>query len=266
MVQTSEQLVSTQAERYLLVYMVVVLLIITALVIIFFIVFQKRKNKLLLDKIKQQQAFEEEIAKTQTEIQEQTLKQIGWELHDNVGQLLSYANMQLNMVAATVPETLKNNIVEVSKTVKDSLQEVRAISKTLNSDVILNVGLIKAVSNEIERLKRLKFKTVTLAVEGEQRPITNKKHELVLFRMLQEVFSNAVKYSEAHSIKVVFVFLPETLLIKVADDGVGFDMTTVEKGAGLLNIQSRAQLIEANATIQSVLGEGTQLTVAYPLH
>jgi len=100
MVQTSEQLVSTDAERYLLIYMIAVLVIVTALVILFFMVFQKRKNKLLLDKVKREREFEEELVKTQTEIQEKTLKNVGQELHDNVGQLLSVANIQLSLVSS----------------------------------------------------------------------------------------------------------------------------------------------------------------------
>ncbi len=105
-----ERAVSTAAERYLLVYMLAVLIIVTTLVIVFFIVFQKRKNKLLLDKIKQQQEFDEEISRTQTEIQEQTLKHIGWELHDNVGQLLAYASMQMNMISAKASSDIKESI------------------------------------------------------------------------------------------------------------------------------------------------------------
>ena len=66
--------VSTSAERYLLIYMIGVLIVVCSLVIIFFIVFQKRKNKLLLDKLEQQKFFDEEISRTQSEIQEQTLK------------------------------------------------------------------------------------------------------------------------------------------------------------------------------------------------
>ncbi|MFT5217370.1 MAG: heme/copper-type cytochrome/quinol oxidase subunit 2 [Glaciecola sp.] len=77
MVQASEQLVSTDAERYLLIYMIAVLVIVTGLVIIFIIIFQKRKNKMLLDKIKHEREFEEELVKTQSEIQEQTLKNVG---------------------------------------------------------------------------------------------------------------------------------------------------------------------------------------------
>ncbi len=85
-----------------------VLIIVTSLVIVFFVVFQKRKNKLLLDQIKQQQAFEEEIAQAQTETQEQTLKNIGWELHDNVGQLLSFASMQLSILKMQVSDDVKD--------------------------------------------------------------------------------------------------------------------------------------------------------------
>src|SRR5690606_41673947 len=102
--------ISPAAERYLMIYMLAVLVIVTALVIIFFIVIQKRKNKLLLDKLKQQQEFDEEIVRTQTEIQEQTLKHIGWELHDNVGQLLAYASMQMNMLAAQAGDAMKERV------------------------------------------------------------------------------------------------------------------------------------------------------------
>ena len=140
MVQTSERLVSTDAERYLLVYMIAVLIIFTALFIVFFMVFQKRKNKLLLDKIKRQQEFEEEISKTQTEIQEQILKNIGWELHDNVGQLLAVASMQLNLLATQVSEEIKEKGNDTNKVISESLKEVRSLSKTLNNEVILNIG------------------------------------------------------------------------------------------------------------------------------
>ena len=77
MVQTSEQLVSTDAERYLLIYMIAVLVIVTGLVILFFMVFQKRKNKLLLDRVKREREFEEELVKTQSEIQSKPLKTLG---------------------------------------------------------------------------------------------------------------------------------------------------------------------------------------------
>lgn len=259
-----ERAVSTAAERYLLVYMIAVLVIVTTLVIVFFIVFQKRKNKLLLDKIKQQQEFDEEIARTQTEIQEQTLKYIGWELHDNVGQLLAYASMQMNMLSAQVADNMKESVDSTADVIKESLKEVRSLSKSLNNDVILNIGFEQSITNELNRLKRMKFASAELHIKGQQRVIQNKKHEIVIFRILQEFFSNSVKYSEATNLKVSLAYHPDKVIIEASDDGKGFDMSTVEKGSGLINMQSRAELIGAEFEIHSNPNEGVQITIAYP--
>lgn len=261
-----QQAVSTSAERYLLLYMIVVLMLVTALIIIFFIVFQKRKNKLLLDKIKQQQAFDEEIARTQTEIQEQTLKYIGWELHDNVGQLLAYATMQLNILGTKIPEVLKEDLDLTASTVKESLKEVRSLSKSLNQEVILNIGFEKSITNELDRLKRMKFASAKLHIKGTKISLINKKHEIILFRILQEFFSNAVKYSEAKNLKVQLDYSDDQfLLITASDDGKGFDMETVSKGAGLIHMTSRAELIGAKFDLYSKPNEGVKLTITYPL-
>ena len=257
--------VSTSAERYLLIYMIGVLLIVTSLVVIFFIVFQKRKNKLLLDKIRQQQAFEEELSITQTEIQEQTLKHIGWELHDNVGQLLAYASMQLNMLGAKIPEDMKSTLDLTTSTIKESLKEVRSLSKSLNNDVILNIGFEKSITNELDRLKRMKFASPELHIKGNKRPLDNKKHEIILFRILQEFFSNSVKYSEANNLKVTLEYLDDKMIIIASDDGKGFNVETAKKGSGLINMKSRAELIDATFQIHSKPNEGVQLQIEYPL-
>lgn len=260
-----QQPISTSAERNLLIYMVFVLFILCGFIVVFFIVFQKRKNKLLLDKIAQQQAFDEEIATAQTEIQEQTLKHVGWELHDNVGQLLSYANMQLNMLGALVPENIKGKVDETSNIVKDSLKEVRALSKSLNNEVLLNMGFEDSVSNELNRLKRMKFSSTELEVKGERKEFSDKKHEIIVFRTLQEFFSNTVKYSEAQNLKVTLNYQSEELIITATDDGKGFDMKSAEKGSGLINMKSRAELINAKFDIYSKPNEGVTLTLTYPL-
>lgn len=259
-----EQAVSTAAERYLLVYMIAVLVIVTTLVIVFFIVFQKRKNKLLLDKIKQQQEFDEEISRTQTEIQEQTLKHIGWELHDNVGQLLALASMQINMLSAQAADNMKESINSTADVIKESLKEVRSLSKSLNNDVILNIGFEQSITNELNRLKRMKFASAELHIKGEKRELTNKKHEIVIFRILQEFFSNSIKYSEAKNLKVVLDYQPDQLIIEASDDGKGFDIETAEKGSGLINMKSRAELINSTFELYSKPNEGVKLTLEYP--
>ncbi|GAA3627546.1 sensor histidine kinase [Flavivirga jejuensis] len=265
MVQTGERLASTASERYLLIYMITVLVIVTSLVVIFFMVFQKRKNKLLLDKIKQKQAFEEEIAQAQTEIQEQTLKNIGWELHDNVGQLLSFASMQLSILKMQVADDVKEKFKDTSDALKNSLSEVRALSKTLNNEVVLNIGFEKSITNELDRLKKMKFTSAELKTVGEKIDFTDRKHEIIIFRILQEFLSNSVKYSEAENLTITIEYQVENLKITATDDGKGFDINDIEKGSGLINMKSRASLIHAELDLLSKPNEGVQLIINYPI-
>lgn len=261
--QINEVATSTASERYLLIYMIGVLIVITSLVILFFIVFQKRKNKLLIDKIKQQQAFEKELSNAQTEIQEQTLKNIGWELHDNVGQLLAAASMQLNILKTKLDGEALDSFKDASNTVKESLKEVRMLSRSLNNEVVLNIGFEQSITNELNRLKKMKFASAELNVKGEVKPFKNKKHEIIIFRILQEFFSNTVKYSEAKNLSVILDYQNDQLLITAKDDGKGFDMSTINKGAGLLNMQSRAELIKMDYELLSQPGNGVTLKMIY---
>jgi len=262
--QESQGPISTSAERNLLIYMVGVLLIVCTLIIVFFVVFQKRKNKLILDKIKQQQEFEEEISNTQIEIQEQTLKNIGQELHDNIGQLLSVANMQLSIMTSVVDETIKDQFIETKDVVKESLREVRELSKSLNTDVINNKGFQESIQNEIDRLNRLEIFNANLSIKGDKELIQNQKDSIIIFRIFQEFLSNTIKYAEANNFQVNIHYLDDKLIMTAIDDGKGFDQNKVEKGAGLINMESRAKLIKANYKLESALNQGTTLEVVYP--
>ncbi|WP_282042868.1 sensor histidine kinase [Winogradskyella flava] len=262
--QTGNQIVSTEAERYLLIYMIVVLIIIATLVILFFIIFQKRKNKILLDKLKQQQEFEEELAKTQQEIQEETLKHVGRELHDNVGQLLSFATMQMNAAAKVVSEDVKSKVGNASDALKESLAEVRALSKSLNSDVITNLGFEASVKNEIHRLNKSGLIEAQLTINGERINFENKKDEIILFRILQEFFSNTLKYAEAENLNVALDYHTDYLGIEVSDNGVGFDVENAQQGSGMTNMRKRSELIDAEFQLQSEHDKGTVLRMKYP--
>lgn len=262
-IQQLEKPISSESERYMLVYMLGVLILLCTLVILFFIVFQKRKNKLLLDKIAQQQAFEEELSKTQLEIQEQTLKNIGQELHDNVGQLLSVANMNLSILSMQISGDIKESFVETKDAVKESLSELRALSKSLNSDVIVNKGLQQSIENEVRRLNKLKLLKTTLEIKGNPENYKDSKNSTILFRIIQEFISNTVKYSKATLLEIILEYKADQLKIIAMDNGNGFNVSEVEKGAGLLNMKNRADLINASYHLTSKIGEGVKLKLNY---
>lgn len=250
-------------ELLLIVYFIVVILLLTTFGIVFFITFQKRKNKLLLDKYEAEKRFEKEITQAKLEIQEQTLKNVGWELHDNIGQLLSVANMQLNMLSRTIEESKRSSITEVKEVVANSLQEVRSLSKSLNNEVVNYAGLQASVINEITRFNRLNLINSQFNSVGECKKISQ-KDEIILFRILQEFFSNVIKHSKAEILSVKFNYTLEKLDISASDNGRGFDPESITKSSGLINMESRAKLINTEFTLNSSENGGTSLSLRYP--
>ena len=81
---------------------------------------------------------------------------------------------------------------------------------------------------------------------------------------MQEFFSNTVKYSEAKNLSVKLNYLEDKLIIVASDDGKGFDIETVQKGSGLLNMKSRAKLINTEYSLNSKVGKGVTLELKYP--
>lgn len=262
--QAGERLISTKAERNLIIYMIIVLIIICSLVILFFVFYQKRKNQLLIKNVKQQQKFDEELIKTQQEIQEETLKHVGRELHDNIGQMLVMSTMQMNAAVKVVSDDAKSKVSNAAETLKSTLDEVRALSKSLNSDVIFNLGFETTVKNELQRLNKTGLLDASVTITGEKVEFENKKDEIILFRILQEFFSNTLKYAEADDLKVTIDYQENTLNIKVEDNGIGFNIDTATKSSGLINMEKRAELLNADFQLESKEEKGTTLTLKYP--
>ncbi|MDY8136775.1 sensor histidine kinase [Aquimarina sp. 2201CG5-10] len=237
----------------------IILVGIIVLMIFLFVIFQKRKNSLLLQQKEAEKKFEKAIAETQIEIREETLRNISWELHDNIGQLLTLAKIQVN-VAQDNPEKL----IEVTDTITKSLTELRSLSKLINPDAINNLSLTEALSLEIERFNRLQFIQASLTSNKEIRTLDNKA-EIIIFRILQEFFTNTIKHSKASNLKVDVSYDQDKILIKAEDDGVGFDIknTKTRQGIGLCNIQNRGKLIEAEVVLDSEEGKGTSITLTY---
>lgn len=251
-------------EFLLIVYFIVVIFVLTTFGILFFITFQRRKNKLLYEKFEAEKRYEQEIAQSKIEIQEQTLKNVGWELHDNIGQLLSVANMQLNILARTAEDSTLESVKDIKSIVASSLQEVRSLSKSLNNEVIEYAGLQASVNNELLRFERLNMLSTIFNVNGDEFEIPNKE-ATILFRIIQEFFSNVIKHSKAERLQVDFTYSFPNLQITAADNGQGFDLEEVEKSSGLLNMNSRAELIGAGFKLESAPGTGTKLIIDYKI-
>lgn len=253
----------SQDTILLIAYSVIVIFSLLVFVIGFFILYQKRKNKFLLAQLEAQRIFEEEIAASRVEIQEQTFKNIAWELHDNVGQLLSVINIQLNMALHKIPKEYEVPLQETKDLVAKTIKEVRSLSKTLNTDVIKQNGLITSIETEITRFNRLGFLDASLSVLGDERKI-EAKDEIILFRIIQEFLSNVIKHAKADKLTVSLHFKDTFLEIKAQDNGIGFNVSQKQSSSGMHTMKERAKLLGANYKINSEIGIGTRLFIEYP--
>lgn len=245
-------------QSFLIIFSVLAFFLALA-VILLFAMFQQRKNRLLKEQQDAESKFKEEIIETQIEIKEDTLRNISWELHDNIGQLLTLAKIQLQNA-----DHDHKSIEEATETIGKGLAELRSLSKMINPDTLVNVSLVEALEMEIERFNRLKYLKATLEYTEDYIPLEHKV-EIIIFRMLQEFFTNTMKHSKATELTVKVDYDGKVLRIEARDNGIGFDSQKIElhKGIGLSNIKNRAKLIGAKADISSEPGQGTQLLLIY---
>lgn len=243
--------------------MLLILLFVCAFTVLFVLFFLKRKNILVLKQLEEKQKFEKELAKTQIEIKENTLKNIGWELHDNVGQLLSVANIHLNMLQNDVPDSKKERFIETKQVIAKAIQEIRSLSKTLNNDVILEKGLAASIQIELERFNRLNFLKAVFKAKGPTKELDS-SDEIIIFRMVQEFFSNVIKHAKAENLEVLLHYKTNELHLRLRDNGVGFCTKTTPSNSGMATMKSRASLIGAQFNLTSQMGEGTSLELIYP--
>ena len=238
---------------------ITILLLLLVVVVVLFSVFMKRKNTLLLEQEHTKKKFEKEIAETQIEIREETLRNISWELHDNIGQLLTLAKIQTQNCGGS-----QQDLDEAAATIGKGLTEIRALSKLINPEALNNMSLPEALNLELERFNRMAYLKPSLKITGT--PITiDKKIETIIFRILQEFFTNTIKHSKATNLDVNLLYKSDTLHVTIKDNGVGFDydQARAKNGIGLTNIETRTKLIGATIDYKSNVGEGTTLSLTY---
>jgi signal transduction histidine kinase len=232
-------------------------------IIYFVVLYRKNQLKHLIQQEKLKNEFQKGLLESQLEIREQTLKNVSQEIHDNIGQTLSLAKLNLNTLDLQ-KQNAQDKILSSKELVSKAIHDLRNLSRSLNTDSILSSGLIKAIETELSIVDHSGDLKTQFETKGQTLRIDSKK-ELILFRIVQEAINNIIKHSGAGLIKVNLDFTNEHLVIEVNDNGKGFESNSGNgEGIGLRNMKSRAELIGGNFNIQSNSG-GTTITVTLPI-
>ena len=256
------------SELFVTVVAIILIVILLVIFIIsFFFVHQNRLQKHKLEKAALQAQFEQEILNAENEIQDNTMKHISRELHDNVGQMLTLVKIQLNNLTEEIPNNKK--ISDARSFVANVLTDIRALSKSLNSDNLLQEGLVSAINFELERVKYLGIYNLEFNFDKGETAI-NPKNEILIFRIFQVLIQNCLKHAQAKNITVNLVESPQCLNLEVVDDGIGFDFQTkiqqsgYKSGAGLSNLIHRAHLMNGTLSFEKGIPKGTRAHLTIP--
>src|SRR5579875_165623 len=244
----------------------IIFVLLGGFILTFVFLYKKKRQMHVQEKEVMQHNFQQELLRTQLEIQEQTFKTISQEIHDNIGQMLSLAKLNLNTLDFNKEQKAKEKINDAKALVSKAIQDLRDLSKTLNTEIISATGLMRAIEMELYLLQKTGTMQTQLDVAGTPTK-TDVQKELILFRIVQEALHNIIKHAQASAVSIQAVFAGDYIQLMVADNGHGFaaDEWDKQTGSGLRNMQSRARLIGADLKINSSPEHGTQIHIRLPI-
>ena len=244
-----------------------IILILVSFVITILYLYRKRQIEYFKGIEQLRSEYEKSVLKTQIEIQEQTFQAISRDIHDNINLSLTLAKLNLNTFDLEDKEKSTDKLNSSIEFISKAIVDLTDISRSMNSDIVCEQGLIKALELETEKLKKLNCFFVQFKLSGD--PVfMDAQKELLIFRIIQESFNNILKHAKAKNIRLEMHYGDNRVDITVVDDGTGFfsepELGESKTTSGLRNMRKRAELLEGRFNITSYPGAGTSIRILIP--
>ncbi len=209
------------------------------------------------------------------EAQEEARKKLARDLHDGPTQSVSAIAMRVNMVQSILtrdPKAAGDELGRIEDLARRTTKEIRHMLFTLRPLVLKSQGLVAALQSMAVKMKETYAQNVTIAVDANVLQELEVGKQGVVFFIVEEAVNNARKHAQAEHIWVnLRPFEKEMALLEVRDDGIGFDVASINRSydqrgsLGLVNLRERTELVNGVLNIQSAPGRGTQVQVFIPL-
>lgn len=204
---------------------------------------------------------ESQIAYAVIEAHEQERSDIGKELHDNINQLLSVSRLYLEMgrkEGANKEMYLRRS----SEYILNAIEEIRKLTKGMITSVIKDIGLCDAIDSIIKDTMEI----YPIKIACRHNLIDTKlddKFTMNVFRILQEQLNNILKHAKATVVNIGLSQNKKTIVLSIADNGVGFDTAQSFQGIGIKNIKNRSEAYGGIADFVSQPGKGCVLSLIH---
>jgi PAS domain S-box-containing protein len=203
------------------------------------------------------------------EAQETERRRVALELHDELGQALTAIKINLQVGQLFQKQTAGELNAENVRIVDEALQQMRRLAYALRPSMLDDLGLAPALRWMAEQTAARSGPPVDFD-PGPPQPRLAPEIEIAVFRIAQEALTNVVRHAQARHVQMSLHRDGEGLVLRVQDDGLGFDPAAVRARAlaggslGLLGMEERAMLIGGQLLIESAPGQGCTLRLHCP--
>ena len=216
------------------------------------------RSELHTEKLKRQQ----ELSETVIHVQEMERTRIGFELHDNINQVISTAKLFVDMLIPSDKnqEKLKEKSVEY---IVLAIDEIRKLSKDLVAPQLQERGLAESIRLLIDDINLSGKINIKFTHDYDTEMLSPSK-KVTLFRIVQEQLKNIIKYSGAKNASIYLHSKDNTLKLLIEDNGIGFDSNHTRRGIGLSNIYERTRFYNGTVKIETAPGKGCSMIIQIP--
>ncbi|CAM3693754.1 sensor histidine kinase [Cohnella lubricantis] len=207
--------------------------------------------------------------------QEEERKRIAREIHDGPAQ--SLANLVLRteiaerMLGTQELEVIRSELIDLKTQIRLDLSEIRKIIFNLRPMALDDLGLVPTLRKFVQDFEERTKIRATFEAAGKERRMTSAL-EAAMFRLVQEAFNNVQKHAEATFVSLDIQFQEERIDLVIRDNGVGFEVGSVESKAksfskfGLIGMMERVDLLQGKIEIESGAGLGTAIAIQVPIN
>ena len=231
------------------------------------------ENARLYDDLRHDEEVHRQLLQKVITAQEDERRRVAMELHDGVIQNLVSATFRLQLCSASLesdPEQARRALLESHQIIDAGIVEMRRIISGLRPSILDDLGLIAALQKFIMRIQEEAPFDLHIELEELGIPPLTTEAETALFRISQEALNNVVKHSRCRRARVTIKVENGELLLRVEDDGVGFEPPGVQRrmarSYGLVGMRERAESLGGTMAVDSAPGEGTSVEVRLPLY
>lgn len=207
-----------------------------------------------------------EIIQAIIDAQEKERRELAYELHDNVNQILSSSKLMLDVVSDS-QQTNTEFVNRSNEYLSEAIKELRRISHNLSPGILKDISLEAAIQDVVEQINN----SGKLHIIYRKRNYAKDKNkaggdiQLTVLRIAQEQLNNIIKHAEATEV-IIQLFITKTrIILSVKDNGKGFNIENTKRGLGLHNIFNRAEYYQGEVLLESEPGKGSLLKIEIPL-